>query len=462
MPSIFDAIVIGTGQAGPPLAARLAHAGMKVAVVEKHRFGGTCVNDGCTPTKAMIASAYAAHMARRARDYGVMLDASPRVDMKQVKVRKDEIVRGSRDGVEQWMQGLNDATVYRGHARFVGQNAVRVNDDELSADMIFVDVGGRPRVPKMPGLDSVAYLTNVTMMDLDCVPEHLVVVGGSYVGLEFAQMMRRFGSRVTVVEMGPRLVAREDEDVSLAIQDFLHAEGLELRLGAQCVSVRKEADGLSVGLQCTEGAPRESATHLLLAIGRVPNTDDLGLERADIRTDKHGYIEVDEALRTSNPSVWALGDCNGKGAFTHTAYNDYKIVAANVLDGDDRKVTDRITAYALFIDPPLGRGGMTEAQALQDGHKILIGKRPMTRVGRAVEKGETQGFMKVVVDAESKAILGAAILGVGGDEVVHTLLDAMYAGAPYTTIQRAMHIHPTVAELVPTVLGELKTPERAS
>ena len=455
MPSIFDAIVIGTGQAGPPLAARLAHAGMKVAVVEKHRFGGTCVNDGCTPTKAMIASAYAAHMARRAGDYGVMLDASPRVDMKQVKVRKDEIVRGSRDGVEQWMQGLNNATLYRGHARFVGQNAVRVNDDELSADMIFVDVGGRPRVPKMPGLDSVAYLTNVTMMDLDCVPEHLVVVGGSYVGLEFAQMMRRFGSRVTVVEMGPRLVAREDEDVSLAIQDFLHAEGLELRLGAQCVSVRKEADGLSVGLQCTEGAPRESATHLLLAIGRVPNTDDLGLERADIRTDKHGYIEVDEALRTSNPRVWALGDCNGKGAFTHTAYNDYEIVADNLLSNSNRKYTDRIPVYALYTDPPLGRVGMSEAEIRKAGIDALVGKRPMTRVARAIEKGETRGFLKIHVERGSKRILGASLLGTGADEAVHSLIDAVYSKMPCTEFQRHVRIHPNVSELLPTVLEDL-------
>jgi len=459
MPSIFDAIVIGTGQAGPPLAARLAHAGMKVAVVEKQRFGGTCVNDGCTPTKAMIASAYAAHMARRAGDYGVMLDASPRVDMKQVKARKDEIVRKSRDGVERWMQGLDDAKVYRGHARFVGQNAVRVNDDELSADMIFVDVGGRPRVPKMPGLDSVAYLTNVTMMDLDCVPEHLVVVGGSYVGLEFAQMMRRFGSRVTVVEMGPRLVAREDEDVSLAIQEFLHAEGLELRLGAECVSVRKEADGLSVGLQCTEGAPREAATHLLLAIGRVPNTDDLGLDRADIKTDKHGYIEVDEALRTSNPSVWALGDCNGKGAFTHTAYNDYEIVADNVLSNSNRKYTDRIPVYALYTDPPLGRVGMNEAEIRKAGIDALVGKRPMTRVARAIEKGETRGFLKIHVERSSKRILGASLLGTGADEAVHSLIDAVYSKMPCTEFQRHVRIHPNVSELLPTVLEDL-TPLR--
>jgi pyruvate/2-oxoglutarate dehydrogenase complex dihydrolipoamide dehydrogenase (E3) component len=455
MPSIFDAIVIGTGQAGPPLAARLAHAGMKVAVVEKHKFGGTCVNDGCTPTKAMVASAYAAHMARHAGDYGVVLDASPRVDMKRVKARKDEIVRKSRDGVEQWMRDLKDAKVYRGHARFVGKDVVKVNDDELSADMIFVDVGGRPRIPKMPGLDTVPYWTNVTMMGLDFVPAHLVVVGGSYVGLEFAQMMRRFGSRVTVVEMGPRLVGREDEDVSLAIQDFLRAEGLDLRLGAECLTVRKEAYGVSVGLQCTEGAPRESGTHLLLAVGRVPNTDDLGLDRADIKTDKHGYIEIDEALRTSNPHVWALGDCNGKGAFTHTAYNDYEIVADNLLASTSRKYTDRIPVYALYTDPPLGRVGMSEAEIRKAGIHALVGKRPMTRVARAIEKGETNGFLKIHVEQGSKRILGASLLGTGADEAVHSLIDAVYSKMPYTEFQRHVRIHPNVSELLPTVLEDL-------
>jgi pyruvate/2-oxoglutarate dehydrogenase complex dihydrolipoamide dehydrogenase (E3) component len=455
MPSIFDAIVIGTGQAGPPLAARLAHAGMRVAVVEKHKFGGTCVNDGCTPTKAMIASAYAAHMARRAGDYGVLLDASPRVDMKRVKARKDEIVRRSRDGVERWMQGLKDASVYRGHAQFVATNVVKVNDDELSADMIFIDVGGRPRIPKMPGLDTVPYFTNVTMMDLDFVPEHLVVIGGSYVGLEFAQMMRRFGSRVTVVEMGPRLVGREDDDVSLAIEDFLRAEGLELRLGAECLSVRKDADRLSIGLQCTEGAPRESGTHLLLAVGRVPNTDDLGLDRAHIKTDKHGYIEVDEALRTSNPHVWALGDCNGKGAFTHTAYNDYEIVADNLLSNTSRKYTDRIPVYALYTDPPLGRVGMSETEIRKARIDASVGKRPMTRVARAVEKGETNGFLKIHVERGSKRILGASLLGTGADEAVHSLIDAVYSKMPYTEFQRHVRIHPNVSELLPTVLEDL-------
>jgi len=451
----FDALIIGTGQAGPSLAARLSGAGMKVAVVERHKFGGTCVNDGCTPTKAMVASAYAAHVARRARDYGVLVEGEPRVDMKRVKARKDEIVRNSSEGVEKWMEGLKGAKVYRGHARFTGKNSVRVGSDQLTADKIFLNVGGRPLIPKMPGLDSVSYLTNVTMMDLDFIPEHLVVIGGSYVGLEFAQVMRRFGSRVTVVEMGPRVVGREDEDVSLEIQRFLADEGIALRLHAQCISARKEPGGLSVGLDCKEGAPREHGTHLLLAVGRVPNTDDLGLDLAGITTDKRGYIEVDEGLRTSNPQVWALGDCNGKGAFTHTAYNDYEIVADNLLTNAGRKHTDRIPAYALYTDPPLGRVGLSEKEIKEKGIKALVGKRPMSRVARAVEKGETNGFLKIHVEQGSQRILGAALLGTGADESVHSLLDAVYSRMPYSEFQRHVRIHPTVSELLPTVLEGL-------
>jgi pyruvate/2-oxoglutarate dehydrogenase complex dihydrolipoamide dehydrogenase (E3) component len=455
MPVAFDALIIGMGQAGPSLAGRLSAAGMKVAVVERDKFGGTCVNDGCTPTKAMVASAYAAHMARRSGDYGVIVDGTPRVDMKRVKARKDEIVRGSRTGLEGWMNGLDGATVYRGHARFVGRNEMRVGSDELRAERIFLNVGGRPFVPNMPGLDTVPYLTNVGMMEVDFVPQHLLVVGGSYVGLEFAQMFRRFGSRVTVVEMGPRLIGREDEDVSLAIQDFLRGEGVALRLGAKCITVRKESHGVSVGLDCSEGPTREAGTHLLLAVGRVPNTDDLGLEAAGIRTDKRGYIEVDEALRTSNPNVWALGDCNGKGAFTHTAYNDYEIVADNLLGNGGRKWTDRVPVYALYTDPPLGRVGLSEKEIRDKGIRALVAKRPMTRVARAVEKGETAGFLKIHVEQGSQRILGAALLGTGADESVHSLVDAVYSKMPYTEFQRHVRIHPTVSELLPTVLEGL-------
>jgi pyruvate/2-oxoglutarate dehydrogenase complex dihydrolipoamide dehydrogenase (E3) component len=451
----FDAVIIGTGQAGPPLASRLSAAGMRVAVVERDRFGGTCVNNGCTPTKAMVASAYAAHLARRAGEYGVLLEGRPRVDMQRVKARKDEIVQNSSGGVAKWMRKLTGAKVFLGHARFVGAAEIQVDSERLSADRIFIDVGGRPLVPKMPGLDTVPYLTNVAIMDLDFVPQHLIVIGGSYVGLEFAQMFRRFGSRVTVVEMAPRLVAREDEDVSLAIQDFLRSEGVELRLGAECLSVQREAAGLSVGLDCAEGSPREPGTHLLLAVGRVPNTDDLGLEAAGIKTDARGFIEVDEGLRTSNPRVWALGDCNGKGAFTHTAYNDYEIVADNLLSSAGRKWTDRIPVYALYTDPPLGRVGMSEAEIRKAGIKALVGKRPMTRVARAVEKGETAGFLKIHVEQGSRRILGAALLGTGADESVHSLIDAVYSRMPHTELQRHVRIHPTVSELLPTVLEDL-------
>ncbi|MBR7914771.1 FAD-containing oxidoreductase [Burkholderia vietnamiensis] len=450
----FDAIVIGTGQAGPPLAARLAGAGMKVAIVERGRFGGTCVNTGCIPTKTLIASAYAAHLARRAHEYGV--SAGPvSVDMKAVKARKDAIAGRSNHGVEQWVRGLDHTTVLQGHARFERADTVRVGDELLQAERIFINVGGRAQIPPIPGLDTVPYLTNSTMMDVDFVPEHLVIVGGSYIGLEFGQMYRRFGARVTIVEKGPRLIQREDDDVSQAVQEILAGEGIDVQLGANCLRARRDGERVVVGLDCDGGGREVAGSHLLLAVGRVPNTDDLGLERAGVATDSRGYITVDEQLRTNVPGIWALGDCNGRGAFTHTAYNDYEIVAANLLDDDPRKVSDRIPAYALYIDPPLGRVGMTLAQAKQSGRRLLVGTRPMTRVGRAVEKGESLGFMKVIVDADDHALLGASILGVTGDEVVHGLLDVMAAHAPYTTISRAMHIHPTVSELVPTLLQDL-------
>jgi len=456
MATHFDALIIGTGQAGPALAARLAGAGMKVAVVERDKFGGTCVNNGCTPTKAMVASAFAARTARRAADYGVVLDEPPRVDMKRVKARKDQIVRKGSEGVEKWVRGLKDSQVYLGHARFLDQGRVEVGSEILTAERIFLNVGGRPSVPRMPGIDEVPYLTNVGMMELDVIPPHLVVIGGSYIGLEFAQVMRRFGSEVTVVEMGPRLVAREDEDVSLAIQDFLQAEGIRFALGAKCLSLGKEADGVSVGLECTEGPPVARGTHVLLAVGRVPNTDDLGLDRAGIETDERGFVKVDEALRTTNARVWALGDCNGKGAFTHTAYNDYEIVADNLLSNAGRKHTDRVPVYALFTDPPLGRVGMNEADIGRAGIRALVGKYPMSRVGRAVEKGETHGFLKIHVEESSGRILGASLLGTGADESVHSLIDAVYSKLPYTQFQRHVRIHPTVSELLPTTLESLK------
>jgi pyruvate/2-oxoglutarate dehydrogenase complex dihydrolipoamide dehydrogenase (E3) component len=459
MTTRYDAIIIGTGQAGPSLAVRLAGARMKVAIIERKRFGGTCVNTGCIPTKTLVASARAAHMARRAAEYGVMIESPIAVNMKKVKERKDAIVRSSNEGVEKWLKGTENLMVYEGHARFEDVHRVRVGDELLEADEIFINVGGRASTPPLPGLDRVSYFNNSTMMEVDFLPEHLIVIGGSYVGLEFAQMYRRFGSEVTVVEMGPRLIQREDEDVSEAIKAILENEGINIRLSAECVALEKHGDKIAVNVDCSSGDKMVIGSHVLLAVGRVPNTDDLGVKNAGIVVDQRGYIQVDDQLRTNVPGIYALGDCSGRGAFTHTSYNDYEIVAANLLDRDPRRVSDRITAYALYIDPPLGRAGMTETEARKSGRKVLIGKRPMTRVGRAVEKGEAQGFMKILVDAETNEILGASLLGVECDEVIHSILDVMYVKAPYTVIQRAMHIHPTVTELIPTMLGELKALE---
>jgi pyruvate/2-oxoglutarate dehydrogenase complex dihydrolipoamide dehydrogenase (E3) component len=452
----FDAIIIGTGQAGPSLAFRLAGAGMKVAVIERHLVGGTCVNTGCTPTKAMVASAYAARIARRAAEYGVTIGGDVGLDMRRVKARKDAIVAASRDGLTSALEGDANVTFYRGHARFVSPQAVEVAGERLGAGRIFINVGGRALAPPMPGVDEVPYLTNSSMMDVDFLPRHLIIVGGSYVGLEFGQMYRRFGSEVTIIEMAPRLVRREDEDVSAAIRDILELEGVHVRLNAECVSLAKRGDEIVAKVDCADGAPEIVGSHLLLAVGRRPNTDDLGLDRAGVLCDARGYIVVDDRLQTTAPGVWALGDCNGKGAFTHTAYNDFEIVAANVLDHDRRGISERITAYALYIDPPLGRVGMTLAEARVSGRRLLAGERPMSRVARAVEKGETHGFLRVLIDGDSKEILGASLLGVGCDEAVHAILDLMYAKAPYTVMQRAMHIHPTVSELLPTLLGDIK------
>ncbi len=452
----FDAIVIGTGQSGPALAARLTREGLATAIIERKLFGGTCVNVGCVPTKTLVASARAAYMARRGEDFGVMIGGPIQVDMKRVKARKDAVVRKSNEGVTKWMKTMSNLTVYEGHARFESANTVGVNGERLKADKIFINAGARARAPDMPGLDEVDYLTNSSMMELDFLPEHLVIVGGSYIGLEIAQVYRRFGSRVTVVEMNDRVIAREDQDVSAAILDILRNEGVDVRLGAECLTAKRHADGVAIGVECDHGAPQVVGSHLLMAVGRVPNTDDLGLDEAGIATDERGFVTVDDELRTNVPGVWAIGDVNGRGAFTHTSYNDYEIVAANLFDNDPRRATDRITCYGLFIDPPLGRVGMTEAQARDSGRQVLVGRMQMAHVGRARERSETQGFMKILIDAESERILGAAILGIEGDEAIHSILDVMYADAPYSVIQRAVHIHPTVSELIPTVLGDLE------
>ncbi len=455
----FDAIVIGAGQAGPSLAGRLTGAGMKVALVERALFGGTCVNTGCTPTKTLVASAQAAHLARHAGDYGVVVEGAVTVDLARVKARADAVVAASRAGVEGWLDSLPGCTVLRGHAVFESATEVRVGDDVLSAPRVFINVGGRASVPRMPGVGEVPYLDNSSILALTRVPEHLVVVGGSYVGLELAQVFRRFGAAVTVVEMRPHLVPREDPDVSSAIEEILRGEGIAVRTSAMCIRLAAHERGVAVGVECPEGPPTVVGSHVLLAVGRRPNTDDLGLERAGVATDARGFITVDDTLATNVPGIWALGDCNGRGAFTHTAYNDFEIVAGNLLDGARRRLSERIPAYALYVDPPLGRVGMTETEARASGRPLLVGSRPMTRVSRAVEKGETQGFMKVVADAQSRQILGAAILGVGGDEAIHGLIDMMNARATIDAYRRAVPIHPTVSELIPTVLGEMKPAE---
>jgi pyruvate/2-oxoglutarate dehydrogenase complex dihydrolipoamide dehydrogenase (E3) component len=452
----YDAIIIGTGQSGPALARRLVAAGSKVAIIERKLFGGTCVNTGCTPTKTLIASAYAAHIARRAADYGVTIAGAVKVDMKAVKARKDAVVAPSRNGVERSLKTLAGCSVYEGHGRFVAEKKVVVNGLELTADRIFINVGARATILPIPGLDRVPYLTNSSMMDIDFLPPHLVILGGSYIGLEFGQAYRRFGSEVTVIELGPRLIAREDADVSQAVANFLKDEGIDVRLDSKVIGVEKQGNAIGVKIESAGETSQVVGTHLLVAIGRRPNTDDLGLDEAGIATDKHGYIQVDDQLRTNVSGIWAMGDCNGRGAFTHTSWNDFEIVAANLLDSDQRRVSDRITAYALYTDPPLGRAGMTEAEVRKTGKPALISTLAMEDVSRAYEKGETKGFMKILVDRDSKQILGASFLGLSGDEAIHCVLDVMYAKAPYTVMQRAMHIHPTVSEFIPTMLGDLK------
>jgi pyruvate/2-oxoglutarate dehydrogenase complex dihydrolipoamide dehydrogenase (E3) component len=452
----YDAIVIGAGQAGPSLAVRLAKSGMRVCLIERKYLGGTCVNTGCKPTKTMVASAYAARMAQRAAEYGVVIGGEISVDLARVMERKDKVVLDSRQSLRSWLRGTAGVTLMEGHARFRSAHEIEVDREVLSAGKIFLNVGGRALVPDLPGLRDISYLTNRSILELDTLPEHLVVVGGSYVGLEFAQMFRRFGSKVTVVEKGPRLVHREDEDVSQAILDILSREGIDFRLNAECISFKPHGRGVAVAVDCKQGEPEVAGSNVLLAMGRQPNTDDLGLDTAGVTAGEHGFIQVDDQLRTSVPHIWALGECNGRGAFTHTAYNDYEIVAANILDNDPRRVTDRFPCYALFTDPPLGRVGMTETEARESGRKCLIGRIDMTRVGRAVERGETEGFMKVIVDADSRQILGASILGASGDEVVHGILDLMYARASVDTLVRSVPIHPTVSELLPTVFGNLQ------
>lgn len=450
-----DAIIIGAGQAGPSLAGRLNAAGQKVVLIERHLVGGTCVNTGCKPTKTLIASAYSAHTARRGSDYGFSVAVPVTMDMPAVAARARKVILDSRKGNEDWLASMSHVELIRGHARFAGKHVVEVDGERLTAPRIFINVGGRAVVPELPGVNEVPFLTNTDMVALETLPRHLVIVGGSYIGLEFAQMYRRFGAEVTVVERADRLIAREDPDVSETVREILEAEGIAIRTGADCISFKVYENGVAVHVDCRQGEPSVIGTHVLLAMGRRPNTDDLGLAQAGIAVDARGYITVDDHLETNVPGIWALGDCNGRGAFTHTAYNDFEIVAANLLDGADRRLSQRLPGYALYIDPPLARVGMTDAEAAKSGRRLLHSKRQMTRVGRAVEKGESKGFMKVVADADSRKILGAAILGTGGDEAIHGILDMMNAGQTIDTLRWAVPIHPTVSELIPTLLLDL-------
>ena len=424
--------MIGAGQAGPSLAARLVSENLKTAIIERSLFGGTCVNTGCIPTKTLVASARVAHMARRGDEFGVGISGDIKMDMKIVKARKDAVVQQSNQGVTGWMKTMEGLDVYEGHGQFESEKVISVNGEQLQADKIFINVGARARVPAMPGLDEIDYFTNSNIMDVDFLPEHLIIIGGSYIGLEFAQMYRRFGSEVTVIETHDRLISREDEDVSGAVKEILEEEGINIRLGAECISFAKQGANITVTDSCNNEKNEIIGSHVLLAVGRNANTHDLGLDKAGVKVNQNGIIEVDDKLKTNVPGIWAIGECNGKGAFTHTSYNDYEIVADNLFDTKTRKASDRILCYGLFIDPPLGRVGLTEQQVKDSGKKAFIGKMMMSRIGRAKERGETQGFMKVLIDAETEQILGANILGIGGDEIIHLFIDTMYANKPIT------------------------------
>lgn len=450
----YDAIIIGTGQAGFPLAGALTDKGWRVALAESSFFGGTCINYGCTPTKTIIASARAAYLARRGADFGV--NTGPvSVDFARVMQRKDAVVERFRSGIVEWMEGIDNLTIYREEARFEGPNAVRVGDEVIEGERIYINTGARAFVPDIPGLDSVDYLDNVGMLRLTELPEHLLILGGGYIGLEFGQAFRRFGSAVTIIEAAPKLIRREDDDVAAGAQQILENEGVRVLLNATATRVDPANGGVRMTVEQGGAEHTISGSHLLVAIGRRPNSDRLALDKAGVETRERGYIAVDDHLRTNVPHIWALGDVNGEGAFTHTSYNDHEIVLDN-LNGGNRSLSDRHMTYALYIDPPLGRVGMTEAQVRADGRDALIATMPMSSVSRAIERDETQGFMKVLVDTNTKQFLGASMLGIEGDEIIHIFTDLMYAHAPYTVMQNAMHIHPTVSELLPTLLNGLK------
>ncbi|HSI78230.1 MAG TPA: FAD-containing oxidoreductase [Lunatimonas sp.] len=451
----FDAIIIGSGQAGTPLAFKMAAKGKKVAFIEKEHLGGTCLNVGCTPTKTYVASARRMFDALNGEALGVSIPKGTQLNLSQVKQRKDKMIKKSVDGMTAGIEKNEHITLIKGIAQFTDTHTVEVNGEELSAEQVFINVGARPYIPE--GLKGVNYLTNQSILELEHLPEHLIIIGGSYIGLEFGQMFRRFGSKVTIIEKSNRIISREDEDVSREIQRVMEREGVEFRLNATCVGAREEKDGqLLVSVTCEKGLPEISGSHVLVAVGRTPNTDLLQLEAAGIKTNEQGYIQVTDRLETNVAGVYALGDCNGKGAFTHTAYNDFEIINANLFEQGSRKVSDRILTYGLFVDPPLGRAGITLQEAKDQKLDFLVGYRDMKRIARAKEKGETDGFIRIIVDKKTEKILGATVLGVGGDEIISSILNVMYGGNPYTVIRDGVFPHPTVSELIPTLLENLQ------
>src|SRR5712691_2633129 len=451
----YDAIIIGSGQGGTPLARRLADLGKTVALIERKELGGTCINTGCTPTKTMIASAQVAHYARNATRWGVQTTGVT-VDLPAIVARKDRIVQRFRAGHQRRVDARANLHLYRGAARFLTPHSIRVGEQVVEGEQIFIDTGTRPSIPRVPGLEAVPYLTNATIMELSALPEHLLVLGGGYIGLEFGQMFHRFGSAVTVIHQHGQILPREDADVVTELQKALEAEGLHFLLNARTTKVEQNHGQITLTLERADGSRTVSGSHLLVATGRTPNTEELDLDNAGVETDKDGFITVNSRLETNVSGIWALGDVKGGPAFTHISYNDFQIIYGNLVEGKNLSTEHRIVPYAVFTDPQLGGVGITEKEARVKGYRLKIGTLPMTAVARAIEREETAGLMKLVVDAATDRILGASILASEGGELVQILGAVMLAGAPYSLLKGAIFIHPTLAEGFWTLMEEVK------
>jgi pyruvate/2-oxoglutarate dehydrogenase complex dihydrolipoamide dehydrogenase (E3) component len=451
----YDAIIIGSGQAGNPLAYRLADLGWSVALIEKKHLGGTCINTGCTPTKTMVHRAQVAHYARNAARWGVNA-SNVSVDLPKIVAQKDEVVLSFRSGRQKQVDKRANLRLHRGHARFVGSHQLQVGDELLESEKIFIDTGCRPAAPAIPGLDTGSYLTNESAMQLTALPEHLLILGGGYIGLEFGQMFRRYGSRVTVLHTGKQIISREDPETAAELQRALEAEGIQFLLNTRTVRAESKDSTVTLSFESPAGSSTVTGSHLLVATGRLPNTDDLGLDKAGVETDKSGYIKVNGRLETNVPGVWALGDCKGGPAFTHISYNDFQVVYGNLVEGKNLSVENRLVPSCVFTDPQLGGVGMTEKEARAKGFKLKIGRCPMTYVARAIERGETAGLMKIVVDASNDRVLGASILASEGGELVQILSTLMLANQPYTLLKGAIYIHPTLAEGIFSLMEDVK------